>query len=71
MSIKIKYCSSWNFEPKAASLAKAIKDATGEKAELVAGSGGVFEVTQDGEMLFSKREQGRFPEPNEVIEKLK
>ena len=28
--------------------------------------GGVFEVTVDGELIFSKRAVGRFPEPGEV-----
>jgi len=29
-------------------------------------SGGVFEVTHEGKLLFSKRALGRFPEPGEV-----
>lgn len=31
------------------------------------GSGGEFEVTVDGKRVFSKREQGRFPEPEEIL----
>ncbi len=38
--------------------------------ELVRGAGGVFEVTVDGELLFSKRATGRFPEPGEVAERI-
>ena len=34
--------------------------------ELVPGSGGIFEVSRDGETLFSKRETGRFPEWDEI-----
>lgn len=37
---------------------------------LVPGSGGVFEVTLDGNVLFSKAQTGRFPNPNEIEEKL-
>lgn len=33
-------------------------------------SGGVFEVTVDNEVLFSKKKSGRFPVPGEVEEKL-
>lgn len=33
-------------------------------------SGGVFEVTVDNEILFSKKTTGRFPMPGEVEEKL-
>lgn len=29
-------------------------------------SGGVFEVTLDGELLFSKKQTGRFPEREEI-----
>ena len=37
---------------------------------LVEGGSGVFEVVADGQTLFSKREQGRFPEHEEVLEQL-
>ena len=30
------------------------------------GKDGVFEVTLDGELIYSKRSMGRFPEPGEV-----
>lgn len=32
------------------------------------GSKGVFDVTVDGEVLYSKRETGRHAEPGEVLE---
>ena len=38
--------------------------------ELIESSGGVFEVTVDGKLIFSKRELGRFPEDEEVLAKL-
>jgi selenoprotein W-related protein len=34
--------------------------------ELQPSKGGVFEVTLDGELIFSKRAAGRFPEPDEI-----
>jgi selenoprotein W-related protein len=34
---------------------------------LVPGSGGVFEVTVDGKLVFSKKHQGRHAEPGEVV----
>lgn len=34
--------------------------------ELIPSSGGVFEVTVDGSLVFSKKQLGRFPEPKEV-----
>jgi selenoprotein W-related protein len=38
---------------------------------LIPSSGGVFEVTFNGELIFSKKELGRFPEDGEVLELLK
>lgn len=35
--------------------------------ELIAGSNGIFDVSLDGTMLYSKSEQGSFPQPNEII----
>ncbi len=34
--------------------------------ELQSGNNGRFEVTLDGELLFSKKVTGRFPKPGEV-----
>jgi selenoprotein W-related protein len=34
--------------------------------ELRSGSHGVFEISLDGEILFSKKTAGRFPKPGEV-----
>jgi selenoprotein W-related protein len=36
--------------------------------ELIPSSGGVFEVSLDGQLLFSKQKTGRFPEQKEVDE---
>lgn len=33
-------------------------------------SGGVFEVTVDGQLVFSKKQEGRFPELEEVLSRL-
>jgi selenoprotein W-related protein len=35
--------------------------------ELIASSGGVYEVTVDGRLIFSKKKTGRFPEAGEVL----
>ena len=71
MQIKIHYCSMWNYKPKAAGLAAELKNDIGVKAELIAGSSGVFDVIVDGKTVYSKRKSGRFPEPGEVSELLK
>ena len=41
------------------------------RATLVRGSNGIFDVAVDGELVFSKHEQGRFPEPDEILDALR
>jgi selT/selW/selH-like putative selenoprotein len=38
----------------------------GADVELVPGVAGVFEITVDGRLLFSKKQTGRFPTDEEV-----
>ncbi len=48
-----------------------MKKALGADTELVASGGGVFEISVDGNLVFSKRSLGRFPEDGEVVEKIR
>ncbi len=36
-------------------------------SKLTPGSGGEFEVTVDGKLVFSKKQERRFPDPQEVL----
>ncbi len=45
----------------------AIKKTFGIQPELVRGSGGVFDVVIDGEKVFSKWEENRFPTNQEIL----
>jgi selT/selW/selH-like putative selenoprotein len=38
--------------------------------EFIKSSGGVFEVSCDGRLLFSKKALDRFPNPDEIMTKL-
>ena len=38
---------------------------------VVPGSGGVFDVEVDGQTVFSKKSEGRFPDDGEVVRLLK
>jgi selenoprotein W-related protein len=51
-------------------LAEELKSKLGVDAELVKKSGGIFEVYNDGNLIFSKVQLGRFPQPGEVIKLL-
>lgn len=53
-------------------MAAELKQAFGVDAEIVRGSGGVFDVVVDGKKVFSKHDEGgRFPEPGEIVKLLK
>jgi selenoprotein W-related protein len=43
----------------------------GTTVELIKGKDGVFEVTVDGDLVFSKRSLGRFPNDGEVAEAIR
>ena len=53
--------------PRASRLGESLKKKYDAEIELVAGSGGVFEVQVNGELIFSKRSLNRFPEENELF----
>jgi selT/selW/selH-like putative selenoprotein len=46
------------------------KKVSNVEVELIKGSGGAFEVVKDGELIFSKLKEGRFPEVAEIFSKL-
>lgn len=67
----IQYCTGWGYVGRAVALSEAIlKEHKNSIAELkiIPSSGGVFEVILNEELLFSKKELGRFPNENEVEE---
>ncbi|MGQ0658111.1 MAG: SelT/SelW/SelH family protein [Chromatiales bacterium] len=67
--IEITYCTQCRFILRAGWLAQELlmtfAEELGEVA-LVPGQGGVFEVSLDGEPIFSRKSQGRFPESKEL-----
>jgi selenoprotein W-related protein len=51
-------------------LAALLKDRFSVEAKLVPGSGGVFDVDVDGKRIFSKHDEGRFPDEDELIDEI-
>ena len=43
----------------------------GADIELIAGSNGVFDITLDGTMIYSKLEKGRFPQTDDILNLIK
>ena len=68
MKISIEYCSVWNYLPKASSLESELKKTyPGVEVTLVSSGGGVFEIMLGGQLIFSKKSLGRFPEEGEIV----
>ena len=44
-----------------------MKEAFDVDAQLIKGSGGVFDVRVDDRLIFSKDQTGRFPENDEIV----
>jgi len=43
----------------------------GVEVKLIEGGQGIFDVKIDGQLVFSKYETGRFPEPGEITKLMK
>ena len=72
MNVAITYCTQWNYEPRASSLAAEIKEILGIDSNLIGGGGGVFDIEVNGETIFSKhQENDQFPEMDDVIKRIK
>ncbi|MCP3960240.1 MAG: SelT/SelW/SelH family protein [bacterium] len=52
-------------------MAEEIEEQFEIRPTLVKGRNGDFEVTLDGELIYSKKANGRFPEPGEVAQEIK
>jgi len=52
-------------------LAENIKETYSYETELDKQGGGVYDVFADGELIYSKHAEGRFPENEEIIELIK
>ena len=71
IEIAIIYCRMCGFLPRATWTAQELLATFAEwttDLRLVPGGGGQFEVTVDGEPVFSRKAEGRFPEMKELRE---
>ena len=68
MKISIEYCAMWNYLPRASSLeVELTKDFPKADVSLISSGGGVFEISLDDDLIFSKKSLNRFPEDGEII----
>jgi selenoprotein W-related protein len=72
--VEIRYCTGCRWGLRAGWMAQELlatfEDEIGEMA-LVPGSGGIFEVRADGERVWSREEEGRFPELKELKQRIR
>ena len=47
-------------------MAAELKDALGLEVQLIEGSRGIFDVKVDGNLVYSKYQTNKFPDPGEV-----
>jgi predicted Rdx family selenoprotein len=47
-----------------------LNEQTSHGADVISGEKSQFDVVADGNLIFSKQQQGRFPEPDEIIRAL-
>ncbi len=73
-SLEITYCTGCRFLLRAAWLAQELL--TTFEAELAGvtlrpGGGGIFEIRADGDLIWSRKAEGRFPEAKELKQRLR
>ncbi len=67
MKISIEYCAMWNYLPKASSLEVELKNNFPQAdISLISSGGGVFEISLNGNLIFSKKALNRFPDVGEI-----
>ena len=68
-NVEIKYCTQCRFILRASWMAQEILMTFGENItnlNLKPSSSGIFTISLDGEILFSRKQEGRFPESKEI-----
>lgn len=72
--VEIHYCTQCRWLLRAAWMAQELlitfEAELGEVA-LVPGTGGVFDVLVDGELIYSRKQKGRFPESSELKQRVR
>ena len=72
MRVKIYFCKEWNYLPKAFRAKEEIENSfKSADVELIASSGGIFDVFVDERLIYSKKSAnfqgfGRFPKDGEL-----
>jgi selenoprotein W-related protein len=71
MDVELKYCAMWNYEPQALSLTGKLLTAFKQQIRsltLIPMGGGCFELSLNGELVYSKLKTHKFPDEKWVLE---
>ena len=66
MKYTIEFCVQCNYKPTALRARDRLLAGAGNDVTLIDGSGGVFEIVRDGDLVFSKKSLNRFPTDEEL-----
>ena len=69
IDVTLEYCQQWNYAPRAVSVTAAVLEEFGPQIkswQLIPSSGGRFELTVAGDLIYSKLETGRHTDPDEI-----
>lgn len=73
--VEIQYCTGCRWLLRAGWMAQELlstfEGELGEVALIPDSTGGAFEITIDGQLVWSRRDQGRFPEPKELKQRVR
>ena len=72
--VEITYCTQCNWLLRSAWLAQELLNTFATELGEVAlrpGTGGIFEVRVDGELIWSRKTEGRFPEAKELKQRVR
>lgn len=73
-SIRIAYCTQCNWMLRAAWMAQELLSTFGTslgEVILVPGTGGIFEITVDGELIWERKRDGGFPDSRVLKQKVR
>ena len=67
VSLRIEFCEPGNYRGHADALSQTVEERFGVRTRFVPSRGGVFEVTLNGRLIFSKRATRRLPAEDEIL----
>ncbi|MBZ0163806.1 MAG: SelT/SelW/SelH family protein [Notoacmeibacter sp.] len=72
--IVITYCTQCNWMLRAAWVAQELLTTFGQdigEVALVPGTGGIFEITCNGDVIWERKRDGGFPQPKEIKQRVR